>query len=47
MTKGSPSLAEGPRADAVNDAMTEALADAGGIGLAQQLYARPLQKGAP
>ena len=38
MTKGTPSLTEGPRADAVNDAMTDALADAGGIGLAQQLF---------
>jgi Rod binding domain-containing protein len=38
MTKGTPSLTEGPRADAVNDAMTDALADGGGIGLAQQLF---------
>jgi Rod binding domain-containing protein len=39
MTKGTPSLDEGPRADAVNDALTDALANAGGIGLAPQLYA--------
>jgi hypothetical protein len=38
MTKGS-ALAEGPRAGAVADAMTEALQGAGGLGLAPQLYA--------
>jgi hypothetical protein len=38
MTKGTPSLTEGPRADAINDAMTDALANAGGIGLAPQLF---------
>ena len=38
MTKGS-SLAEGPRAGAIADAMTEALQGAGGLGLAPQLYA--------
>ena len=38
MTRSTPSLAEGPRADAVNDAMTASLAAAGGIGLASQLY---------
>jgi hypothetical protein len=46
MTQGTPSLNEGPRADAVNDAMTDALADAGGIGLAQQLFAT-MRKVAP
>lgn len=39
MTAATPSLSEGPRADAVRDAMTDALADAGGVGLAPQLYA--------
>jgi 2C-methyl-D-erythritol 2,4-cyclodiphosphate synthase len=39
MTAGTPALSEGPRADAVNDAMTEALTGAGGIGLARQLFA--------
>ena len=38
MTKGS-SLAEGPRAGAIADAMTDALQGAGGLGLAPQLYA--------
>ena len=38
MTKSTPSLSEGPRADAVTDAMTASLAAAGGIGLAPQLY---------
>jgi hypothetical protein len=38
MTRGS-SLADGPRAAAVTDAMTEALQGAGGLGLADQLYA--------
>ncbi|HWT23597.1 MAG TPA: hypothetical protein VN213_08830 [Solirubrobacteraceae bacterium] len=37
MTKDS-SLAEGPRADAVSDAMTDAVQSAGGLGLAPQLY---------
>jgi hypothetical protein len=45
MTKGS-SLAEGPRAGVVGDAMTEALQGAGGLGLAPQLYAAmKLQEG--
>ena len=39
MTAASPSLSEGPRAGAITDAMTAALAAAGGIGLAPQLYA--------
>jgi Rod binding domain-containing protein len=34
----SPSLTDGPRGDAVADAMTEALTSAGGIGVAPQLY---------
>lgn len=38
MTASTPGLAEGPRADAVTDAMTDALAQAGGLGLAHQLY---------
>jgi len=38
MTKASPSLSEGPRADAVGDALTDALASAGGIGLAPLLF---------
>ena len=46
MTKGS-SLAEGPRAVATTDAMTDALTSAGGLGLADQLYAAmKLQEGA-
>jgi Rod binding domain-containing protein len=46
MTKGS-SLAEGPRAGATTDAMTDALTSAGGLGLADQLYAAmKLQEGA-
>jgi hypothetical protein len=46
MTKSS-SLAEGPRAGAVADAMTDALESAGGLGLAPQLYASmKLQEGA-
>ena len=45
MTASTPSLTDGPRADAVNDAMTDALADAGGIGLAPQLY-QTLQRSA-
>ena len=46
MTRSTPSLAEGPRADAVGDALTDALANAGGIGLAPQLY-KTLQRTAP
>ena len=46
MTKTTPGLAEGPRADAVNDALTDALTGAGGIGLAPQLFSS-LQKAAP
>jgi len=38
MTASAPSLTDGPRGDAVTDAMTDALASAGGIGLAPQLY---------
>jgi hypothetical protein len=34
----SPALADGPRGDALQDAMTQALTDAGGIGVAAQLY---------
>jgi hypothetical protein len=34
----SPSLTAGPRGDAVADALTEALTNAGGIGIAPQLY---------
>jgi len=46
MTKGS-SLADGPRAGAMSDALTGALADGGGLGLADQLYqAMKLQEGA-
>jgi Rod binding domain-containing protein len=46
MTASTPSLAEGPRGDAVTDAMTDALAHAGGIGLAPQLYST-LKRTAP
>jgi hypothetical protein len=46
MTASTPSLTEGPRGDAVNDALTDALASAGGIGLAPQLYAT-LKRTAP
>jgi Rod binding domain-containing protein len=46
MTAATPSLTEGPRGDAVTDAMTDALANAGGIGLAPQLYST-LQRTAP
>ena len=46
MTAATPSLTEGPRGDAVTEAMTEALANAGGIGLAPQLY-KTLQRTAP
>jgi Rod binding domain-containing protein len=38
MTAATPSLTEGARGDAVADAMTDAFASAGGIGLAPQLY---------
>jgi hypothetical protein len=38
MTRSTPSLADGPRADAVTDALTDGLASAGGIGLAAHLY---------
>jgi hypothetical protein len=34
----SPSLTDGPRGDAVADALTEALTNAGGIGIAPQLF---------
>jgi Rod binding domain-containing protein len=34
----APSLTAGPRGDAVQDALTQALTDAGGIGIAPQLY---------
>jgi Rod binding domain-containing protein len=34
----APSLTDGPRGDAVEDAMTQALTGAGGIGIAPQLY---------
>ncbi len=46
MTAATPSLTEGPRGDAVTEAMTEALANAGGIGLAPQLF-KTLQGTAP
>ena len=46
MTAATPSLTEGVRGDAVSDAMTDALANAGGIGLAPQLY-KTLQRTAP
>ncbi len=46
MTAATPSLTEGMRGDAVTDAMTDALANAGGIGLAPQLY-KTLQRTAP
>ena len=46
MAAATPSLTEGPRGDAVTEAMTEALANAGGIGLAPQLY-KTLQRTAP
>jgi len=38
MTASAPSLTDGPRGDAVTDAMTDALANAGGIGLAPHLF---------
>jgi Rod binding domain-containing protein len=46
MTAATPSLTEGPRGDAVTEAMTDALANAGGIGLAPQLFTT-LQRTAP
>jgi Rod binding domain-containing protein len=46
MTASTPSLTEGPRGDAVTDAMTTALTNAGGIGLAPQLYST-LKRTAP
>jgi Rod binding domain-containing protein len=46
MTASTPSLTEGPQGDAVTDAMTTALANAGGIGLAPQLYST-LKRTAP
>ena len=46
LTAATPSLTEGPRGDAVTDAMTDALAHAGGIGLAPQLY-QTLKRTAP
>jgi Rod binding domain-containing protein len=46
MTASTPSLTEGARGDAVTEAMTDALADAGGVGLAPQLY-RTMQGTAP
>jgi Rod binding domain-containing protein len=46
MTAATPSLTEGPRGDAVTEAMTDALTSAGGIGLAPQLF-KTLQRTAP
>jgi Rod binding domain-containing protein len=46
MTAATPSLTDGARGDAVTEAMTDALANAGGIGLAPQLY-KTLQRTAP
>jgi Rod binding domain-containing protein len=46
MSAATPSLTEGARGDAVTDAMTDALASAGGIGLAPQLY-QTLRRTAP
>jgi Rod binding domain-containing protein len=48
MTAATPSNSTPPtlRGDAVTDAMTDALANAGGIGLAPQLY-KTLQRTAP
>jgi Rod binding domain-containing protein len=34
----APSLTDGPRGDAVEDAMTQALTAAGGLGIAPQLF---------
>jgi hypothetical protein len=39
-------MADGPQGDAVKDAMTDALANAGGVGLAPQLYTT-LKRSAP
>jgi Rod binding domain-containing protein len=39
MTASTPGLSDGPRGDAVTDAMADALTQAGGLGLAQQLFA--------
>ena len=47
MTAATPSLTEGPRGDAVTEAMTDALANAGGIGLAPTLYKTLQQRTAP
>jgi hypothetical protein len=44
MTRGTPALTEGPRGDSITDALTGALADAGGIGLAPQLF-QTMRKG--
>ncbi|MGI8780608.1 MAG: hypothetical protein ACR2L8_10685 [Solirubrobacteraceae bacterium] len=46
LTRATPSLTDGPRADAVQDALTDALANAGGIGLAPQLY-KTMHRSAP
>jgi hypothetical protein len=46
LAAATPSLSEGPRAGAVQDAMTDALSAAGGIGLAPQLF-DTLRKDAP
>ena len=46
MTASTPSLTDGARGDAVTEALTGALADAGGVGLAPQLY-RTMQRNAP
>ena len=47
MTSGT-GLADGPRAAAVTDAMTTAVQDAGGLGLAPRLYeAMRLREGRP
>ena len=45
MTASTPSLTDGPHGDAVQDAMTDALADGGGVGLAPQLF-QTLQRSA-
>jgi hypothetical protein len=37
--EAAPELTEGPRGNAVTDALTQALTTAGGIGLAPELYA--------
>lgn len=39
MTASTPGLSDGRRGDAVADAMADALTEAGGLGLARQLYA--------